>query len=337
MKHSAQKTPCLIILMLFSFFCFCSMAQTVTPEKNAEKVVIKTFSGREFVGSIISDDGKEVKIMTESVGLILLRKEEISSIKKAESENIIDGTYDDGGPFTTRYIITNNALPLKKSQNYAIWNWYGPEVHFAVSPKVNLGVMTTWGITPLIGVAKYTFYEEPQSGFYMSLGTMMGTGTYAFKKGFGGLHWLSMTWGNRRNNITFSGGYGYMRFNNELYDEGVYTSGYPTLSQKSNFMKGPMLSMSGVARLSKKVSFVIDNMYVLSSRLVSQVTSTNQTPNGNPVTVVTNNSVQSNILMIMPGMRFQKDEDRSFQAAVAINYVNDRTFPLPMLSWLRKF
>lgn len=153
MKHSSSIFAYILMCAVFTWMSTKLSAQTVTPSPSTEKVVIKTFNGLEFIGTIMGDDGREVKIMTESVGLVYLRKEEISSIKKAESENIVEGNYDDGGPFTTRYVFTNNALPIKKGENYAIWNWYGPEIHFAVSPKLNLGLMTTWGITPLVGVA----------------------------------------------------------------------------------------------------------------------------------------------------------------------------------------
>ncbi len=326
------------MFILAAFTLMPLSAQTVTPETATEKVLIKTFNGREFIGTIINDDGREVKIMTESVGLVYLRKEEISSIKKAEAENIVNGSYDDGGPFTTRYIFTNNALPIKKGENYAIWNWYGPEVHFAVSPKLNLGLMTTWGITPLVGVAKYTFVEKPSAGFYMSLGTMFGSGTYALQKTFGGLHWLSMTLGNRRNNFTLSGGYSYFRTEREIYVDGT-----STLEVLSPFtlVKGPMLSASGVIRIGKKVSLIVDNIMVRASYLQSEDEYTVDYSNPSmPIykNKMVNKNVTRSILIIMPGLRFQKQEDRSFQASVAIvNLDNGNSFPLPMLSWLRKF
>lgn len=172
----------------------------------------------------------------------------------------------------------------------------------------------------------------------MSLGTMFGYGTYAFQKSFGGLHWLSMTLGNRRNNFTLSGGYSYLRREKPIYVDG--SSSLQMLSPFT-FVKGPMLSASGMIRIGKKVSFIIDNIMVRASYLQSEQQYTPDYSNPSmPIYTykIVNNNVTRSLFIIMPGLRFQKQEDRSFQASVAIvNLDNGNAFPLPMLSWLRKF
>ena len=59
---------------------------------------------------------------------------------------------------------------------------------------------------------------------------------------------------------------------------------------------------------------------------------------------ITENQLASNqfaALYLMPGMRFQKNENRAFQIAIAGVSVWDSgdniTFPLPLLSWFFKF
>jgi hypothetical protein len=59
--------------------------------------------------------------------------------------------------------------------------------------------------------------------------------------------------------------------------------------------------------------------------------------------------VKSTNIVLMPGMRFQKDQNRAFQVTLAgvigrreetVNYqleVNQYSFPIPMLSWFYKF
>ena len=61
---------------------------------------------------------------------------------------------------------------------------YGPEVHFAVTGNLNLGVMATWIASPLALAAKYSFDSESNTHF--ALGTIMGSsGFLANSKIFG--------------------------------------------------------------------------------------------------------------------------------------------------------
>ena len=55
-----------------------------------------------------------------------------------------NGEFRASGPFTTRYYFTNNALPIKKNENYALVHIYGPEVPFSVGNKTSLGLMASW-------------------------------------------------------------------------------------------------------------------------------------------------------------------------------------------------
>ena len=56
--------------------------------------------------------------------------------------------YSGGELFATRYFFTTNGLALKKGERYALFNWWGPEIHSNVADNVTLGVMTTWGQYP---------------------------------------------------------------------------------------------------------------------------------------------------------------------------------------------
>ena len=108
------------------------------------QLVVKT-DGMEYVGKILSDDGREILINTEALGKIYIPKSEIKLIKKIDNTNrIVHGEFRNTGPFTTRYSFTNNAHPVAKGENYALLNLYGPEVHFALSDNFSLGIMSTW-------------------------------------------------------------------------------------------------------------------------------------------------------------------------------------------------
>ncbi len=335
MKHK-------IILFFFLIACACKgFAQTDSLSKqDSNKVVVVTYDGKEFIGKILSDDGREILMLTDLTGKIFIKKENVKKIVKVTDAEIVNNEYVEESPFTTRYAFTNNALPIKKGQNYAMWNLFGPEVHFAVTSKLNLGVMSTWLFSPIAVAAKYTFSKEGAK-VYASAGTLLGTSGWINSKGFGGLHWLSLTKGNRKNNITISGGWGYMSSQRTLYVPGEYVSGsIPTI--KASMLSGPLFSASGIVQIGSKTSFVFDNMLLLPQGTFSEVKYIYPLNPNNVSTIIKNNTRTSSYMLIMAGMRFKKTDFQSIQVCLAmLNYFvpegANATIPLPMITWFRRF
>jgi len=148
-----MKRILFILLMLVSSFAF---SQTDT-----NTYVISATGDREYIGKILSDDGREVLIITEKLGKIFVPKSEIVQISKIDvTKEITNGEWDIESPFTTRYIFTTNALPIKRGENYTMVNIFGPEAHFAVTNNLNIGVMTTWIASPFAVVGKWTFKSD---------------------------------------------------------------------------------------------------------------------------------------------------------------------------------
>ena len=83
-------------------------------------------------------------------------------------------------------------------------------MHFSVSKNFSVGVMATWIASPIVLALKYTIptrNEKLNFGF----GTLLGSAGYLNQgKGYGGLHWGMLTYGDRKNNVTFSLGYSYL-------------------------------------------------------------------------------------------------------------------------------
>ncbi len=351
-----MKAIYILLASLFMILATNTFAQDTTQDTSKNLKVITKLDGTEYIGEIISDDGREVLIMTNKLGKIYIPKSDISSIERIEDrKQVVYGEFRNSGPFTTRYAFTNNALPVTKGENYALINLYGPEVHFAVTDNFSLGIMATWIASPMVLALKYSIPTNNENVNF-SLGTLFGTSGYLNSfRGYGGLHWANVTIGNRMNNITFSAGYAYLDAgfnNNNMEKPGVYYNTYPTQNIKMPIFNGPMASIAGIAKVGSKVSFVFDSMfmYISSESTVSEyeVTQagyyddlTDQWYNEEFKYTVSSETNTGLAMMLMPGLRFQNTEKNAFQfnlSGVAL-FVGDESlsFPFPMCTWFFRF
>jgi len=333
--------------------------------------VVTKNDGAEYIGIILSNDAREVLLKTDKLGEIYIAKSDIKSIVKIEdTKSIVNGEFYSSGPFTTRYAFTTNALPMKKDENYMMLNLYGPEVHFTVSDHFNLGIMSTWVGSPLVLAAKYTIKTKDEK-VNLSLGTLFGSSGYINSfKGFGGLHFANITFGDTKGNITFAAGYGYLQSGNESYnnlapgiyytDEPYFPYDYTGTGEKAPAKKGIIFSVAGITKIGKKASFVFDSMigsfkFGDNTESMLEITPVVYLPEYIPgkykhtITYVEN---RVTALFLMPGIRIQTSETRAFQvslAGVVVSYKDrnynsngstsneSHSFPLPMASWFFTF
>ncbi len=364
-----------ILLFLILLCSLKTNAQVTKQEGDTLKYLIIRNNGIEYVGQILSDDGRELLILTQQLGKIYIPKSDIKSVTLVDEQtDFKDGEFLGQGVFTTRYQFTTNAFPIKKGENYALINLYGPEVHFGVLPNLSVGIMATWIASPIALALKYTIpTQNPKLNF--GLGTIMASSGYFNQaKGIGGLHWAMATYGTRRSNATLSLGYGYFNsgfsFSNQntyyqpgtyaaVLNQGSYIFPIPEMltyeNEVGNF-KSPIIGISGITVVSKKASIIWDVMIIGGNKRKvfdgQQVDYFYDPFTSQPSSVVYNDpfiDVKSTNFVIMPGMRFQKDENKAFQVTLAgvigrreetVNYqlnVNSYSFPIPMLSWFYKF
>jgi hypothetical protein len=357
----------LSITFIFCLFTLLSLKAQDPENKDTNNLVFEPWyeivkiNGATYIAKIISDDGREILIDTKNLGKIYIPKADIKSITKIENEkNIIYGEYRSEGPFTTRYAFTTNALPIEKGKNYTLVNLYGPEVHFAVTNHLNVGIMSTWIGSPIALALKYTIPTKNEN-LNFSIGSLIGSSGYLNGfKGFGGLYFANMTLGNRESNLTFAFGYANFSSGNErrIFSPGVYVTNQSYLSSydvSSSIVKpiihGPMFSIAGITRVGSKVSFVFDSMFGFfnSNGTYNVDTKTLEEAGWDPINGAyvsgkyqhTVTSVKTIAFFIMPGMRFQTDEKRAFQFSLAGVSVRRDTynssFPFPMCSWFMKF
>jgi hypothetical protein len=165
-----------------------------------------------------------------------------------------------------------------------------------------------------------------------------------------------ITYGDRRNNATLSVGYGYMNEGNGYtYPEPVFVPGtYPNNGFGSYPLQGyedvsytfkanaPIIGLAGQVKVGKRASLIYDCMYIMaktSNRSAGQSFDYNW--DTQQVTIgewTTAPRSKQNVLVIMPGMRFQKNDSRAFQLSLAgVIVPNEISFPLPMASWFFRF
>lgn len=341
-----------IALILF-FFLFYTVVNAQENPKDTTTYLVTTTTGIQYIGTIVSDDGRELLIETKTIGRLYIAKAKVKSISKIKESSLkkIEEDYSEeeeevslDNPFSTRYYFTTNCFPVKKRENYAMIHLYGPEVHFSVSNRLSVGIMSTWIASPIALALKYTFPTKNEK-LNFGLGTILGnTGYINQGRGFGGLHWGMVTLGDRDNNLTFSSGIAYVNTKTTYFIPGIYNSLSPldftSITTGNSSMKTiGVFGFAGSKRLGETASLFFDSMIFLDRH--QNVSEEYDFQTGSYTTTISD-SKQAVSAFIMPGIRLQRTENKSFQVALAgiIGQKEDGApfgFPLPMCSWLYKF
>lgn len=346
-----------LVALIFCFVTFSFLAQTISKDSI---YVIKKANGVELIGKLISDDGREVLLMTDKMGKVYISKSDIISMKLIEEGDMVNGEYIEEGPFTTRYSFTTNAFPVKKGENYAMINLYGPEIHFAVTDRLNLGVMTTWYGSPFALAGKYTLPTNMKKNLNFSIGGLAGSSGFIMNfKGYGALGFGIGTYGTRKLNASIGLGYSHfssfgtkqlIKSDTYTIDMNTYEYDYKYENVRPGRTGGLAISAGGFAKIGKKTGFVMDFLYLnmTNKTTTNEFTLTGYDQNGYEIIQVTKNdqSYATHVLIVMPGIRVQGKENSAFQfnlSGVSLRFANpgaefgNLSLPLPSFSWFYKF
>lgn len=288
-------------LLLVSVFLAAFSPTRAQEVDSNRRLTIILRDGTVYHGTLAYDDGREMKFNTEELGLLVLRKQDLRRMEnneeapKSSSDGFVPVVKE--GPFTTRYGVTTNGFSIKKGENYGLISLYGPEIHFAVTNRLNIGYMTTWAASPMAVSLKYTFTTD-DSPVQLSAGSLiMSSGFIQSMRGYGTLTFGNLTLGNRTKNVNFSGGYLYWQSGKKTISSGDYTvssesMGQPTIPQADPYWfsspeflrygnngrfinkdnvssdkirngyatQGPVFGVSGIFPLGEKASFVFESM-----------------------------------------------------------------------------
>ena len=240
MKH-------IIICLLLSFSIFSiTVAQDKEQKSRPDSglVVLLTNSDEEFVGTIVSEDAREVSMRLQNGKMLFIPAYAVKSVRKLSSSTFfIKGKPVFPNPHPSRYFYTPSAIPMDKGEIY-IQSVYGLayQVQFGVTENFSIGATTSLLATPVALTAKYSIkIDEKNTLAFGGLAGIVGWGTETnLGIGFG-----AFTHGTKESNVTFAAGYAW--FNTKEDNDGG---------------NSPMMSFSGNQRLSKNLSLMGELWYL---------------------------------------------------------------------------
>jgi hypothetical protein len=237
-------TRIIICLLLSISFLSTTVAQDKEQKASPDSglVVLSTNSGEEFVGTIVSEDAREVSIRLQNGKLLIIPTYTVKSIRKLSSSTLVKGKPVFANPHPSRYFYTPSAIPMDKGEIY-IQTLYAVayQVQFGVTENFSIGATTTIVGTPLALTAKYSIkIDEKNTLAFGGLAGLVGWGTRTnLGIGFG-----AFTHGTKESNVTFAGGYAWI---NEKNNGGGNSA---------------VMSLSGNQRLSRNLSLMGELWYL---------------------------------------------------------------------------
>jgi hypothetical protein len=250
MKNQLQRIG-LILLIGIGFCNMDAFAQDSTLVKTDSAVVmLSTNSGEQFVGTIISEDPREVTIRLQTGKLLTIPTYTIKSIKPVLKENIIGGKVVYSNPHPSRYFYTPSALAMDKGEVY-IQTVYGfvYQAQFGITDQFSVGATTTLVGTPLALTAKLSLPVDEKNTF--AIGTLAGIVGWGTKTSLG-IGFGAFTHGTKESNITLAGGYGWYTDRNNKEQNPNGTQVDPVRNTKGT----GIFSLCGNQRLSKNLSLM---------------------------------------------------------------------------------
>jgi len=286
---------------------------TSTQDSTQKDYVVELNNNTIITGKKVSDDGREVGIITVDKGLILIPKYQIKSITVAVNMPTVGGRKVFPNPHPSRYFYSPSGLPIKKGEGYFQSIYYlAFQGQYAITDNWSIGATSTLWASPLLLNVKYTNTllksTDGKRNLYLATGVQAGSMTYINPGTWLGVGYVGLTYGNAESNITINGGalgLSYMDFDGS-YDP--VTQRFVTTEFRTT-EKRPAISVSWNQRVSSTACFMGEVWYV------------------------------GNLIVGGPGMRFYAGRKNTIDVAIIGGYDvywTSGIFGVPMISWTRK-
>lgn len=218
--------------------------QAAAQEAPDRTLRVETVDGSVFTGRLVHEDEETIVLLTESLGEITLRRENIRSMTEIEPSRVRDDGYWFENPQSTRYFFAPNAIGIRPGTGYYQNAWIlFNNVNWGVTDYFSIGAgampLFLFGTSTPIWVLPKVAFELAPGRAYVGAGAMLG-GIVGEDPYSAGLLYGVVTVGDRDRNATVGLGYGY---------------GGGEISST------PVINVSGMARLSRTMYVVSENYF----------------------------------------------------------------------------
>ncbi|MEI7661694.1 MAG: hypothetical protein WCK34_05845 [Bacteroidota bacterium] len=254
-----KKLTIVILPAIFTLNCLMTYGQNKIDSLPALKdtisfIVVKFKEGSTYYGKLKDNRHDTLTLFIQDLGAVKIPYSKIKKVETVEYMVMKHGKYWFPTPLPGRYFFAPSAFTLKPGEGYyqntmlvlnsfniGVTNW------FSVGGGLEL-ISTVASITA--GHFKPTFFFTPKIGFKIADNLRIGCGMiYAQLLGNEfqlGTVYAVGTYGNPDYNITAGLGWGFSKAG----------------SGEGSFGKHPMITLSGTARLARKISFVTENWII---------------------------------------------------------------------------
>ena len=219
------------------------------------RVVVVLTDGSQVSGKIVSQDAEGIVLETESMGKVTITSAKIRSVTEVSKENVTKkGKVWFENPNPYKYLLGYSAIPKpKKMATYQnVWVFFNS---FSYAPLDFLDISAGFELFSLLSKDKnapYVFYVNPKVStkvfhnfyaggnvLYVNYFNHSGDDSATFT-GLGVLNAFA-TYGTSNLNITGGLGWGFVN---------------------GDFEGKPVISIGGMARVSRRIAFVTENWFI---------------------------------------------------------------------------
>ena len=208
---------------------------------------IELYDGSTFIGKISQKDSVHLVMITSLIPKLEIPILKIKTIEIIDESNFRSGVYWFPNPHATRYLYAPSAFNIKKGEGYYQNTWlfntwlFFNSFNVGITDNISIGggleVFSTFAfrdpilfITPKVGFEVTEKFHAGGGVLFarlpgVTLGTIFGTGTY----------------GSKDHNLTTSLGWGFV---------------------EGEFSQRPIITISGMTRVSKRVALVTENWLI---------------------------------------------------------------------------
>lgn len=232
----------------FITICILFIA-SIANAQDSTFVRIQLKQGNSVQGILKDQNDKSITINIAETGIMTIPWELIQTVDRMSVSEALNAKGQFNNPQPTRYFFGPSAIPLKKGDKYY------QNAYFLVN-SFQLGLSDQFSIGAGV-VIPFAFFVTPKIGYQVAKNIHVGGGVIFatslirdFNLGVGA-GYGSLTVGSKEHNVTLNVGLGAVKEN----------SGLGTNDYTWKFANKPMVTLSGMTRISKRMMLMTENWF----------------------------------------------------------------------------